>query len=121
MQDEVLAALRGARALIAHPDNWVKGVAARDSESNEVETDSARATCFCTVGALHKSLLVAGKGENVELYMEARSQLIRHRPDNSAGLVYFNDAPTTTHADVLGMFDRAIAELEKNSASPKEA
>ena len=120
MQDEVLAALRGARALIAHPDNWIKGAAARDSESKEVETESANATCFCTVGALHKSLLVAGKGENVELYMEARSQLIRQSPDNR-GLVYFNDAPTTTHADVLGMFDRAIAELEKNSASPKEA
>jgi hypothetical protein len=24
----------------------------------------------------------------------------------------YNDAPTTTHADILGLFDRAIAELE---------
>jgi len=119
MQDEVLATLRGARALIAHPDNWIKGAEARDSESNDVEAESESATCFCTVGALHRAMVVAGKGDNVELYMEAQGQLIRHRLE-SGGLVFFNDDPTTTHADVLDMFDRAIAELEKNSTSPKE-
>jgi hypothetical protein len=47
--------------------------------------------------------------------LPATAALTRHLPDEFRrrwGLGMFNDAPTTTHADIMALFDRAIAAEE---------
>jgi hypothetical protein len=84
-----LAVLKAARHRLRHPRRW--GQASRPSPP--------RSGSYCIVmavavepahsGALHRLNVAAGMPAHV-----------------------FNDARTTRHADVLALFDRAIAELE---------
>ncbi|MEL6388391.1 MAG: hypothetical protein AAFR00_13655 [Pseudomonadota bacterium] len=43
---------------------------------------------------------------------EARKLLVQALPGELASVVSFNDDPDTTHADILALFDRAIAAAE---------
>jgi hypothetical protein len=46
-------------------------------------------------------------------YAESPSSRLRAQLPPGWGAVHrYNDDPATTHADILGLFDRAIAELE---------
>ena len=96
-------ALKAARALIADERNWIKGEYDREVEGR---------TCYCADGAL----MFATDGVGVPLegegnwfaYEGARRALAAHAPRTAHGVINFNDAPDTTHADVLAMFDKAI-------------
>lgn len=98
--DEVLNVLVKARAKIANEGDWC------NSGPGDAEIT------FCAAVAIRVSAgFVVGGGPQPEahiLWSEAQSALeavlcgFRDVPD-------FNDAPTTTHADVLALFDRAIA------------
>lgn len=95
--------LRAARALIDTPEKWCKG--------------AARIGCRrCIVGAL---LDVAGYPRTeMRIYGPARNVL--HdlvRAQGHEVIDWWNDDPATTHADVLALFDRAIARAE---ATPTE-
>ena len=85
--------LRRAKSLIDTPDKWIKGDRVRVVNNQR---------CYCAVGALE----MAG----------ARFRpLVRALPGGSYTIVDFNDAPTTTHADVMALFDRAIAAEEADA------
>jgi hypothetical protein len=45
-------------------------------------------------------------------FLSALRRLAAQLPSGWGSIDVYNDAPTTTHADVLQLFDRAIAELE---------
>lgn len=91
---EVLVA---ARALIDTPEKWIQGTWNLDLASG--------ATCFCALGALRE--VVGG------LAGDAFSLLCDQVPGRyKRGIARFNDAPTTTHADVMALFDRAIAACD---------
>ena len=107
MSKEVADLLRRARAKIATPKTWTQGALSRDALGEHIHPFSDRATCFCMTGA------TAAVAHSLE-WNAADWSLENVIPGNSVedSLEGFNDALTTTHADVLACFDRAIAAEE---------
>jgi len=90
--------LKAAKALIADPKNWRRGGWGRPGNR-------------CALGTLLD--LGCGVG-NVPSHPVTKA-LRRCLPGNFLGMgsvVRFNDDPTTTHADIMALFDRAIAAAE---------
>lgn len=88
----VVRILQVARAKIEDPANWRK---------DEFEKEGR----YCAVGAV---ISVSGWGDcSAWRALDAVCEL-QCTP-------WFNDQPTTTHADVLALFDRAIAAAEAQS------
>jgi hypothetical protein len=100
---EVVEVLRAARAKIEKPECWIRYELARDYSGNWVGVCSPEARCFCIIGAL---------ASTSSDYEAARLALLDVLPSGFCGAVDFNDAQETTHADVLALFDRAIASAE---------
>jgi hypothetical protein len=114
-----LKVLRKARALIANPNNWIKGNFATDAGGNMVHPEDPPALCFCTMGAVRRARVdLLRTSEIVYGPLNAACWLgdwiDKHHP-NIWGIACFNDAEDTTHADVLRMFDETIADLEKGA------
>jgi hypothetical protein len=112
--------LAAAKAIIADPAKWIKGkyaIAAEDATSMgygcKVPSHFAlllgyqpNAVCFCSVGALQKAAGEDGDWGGASLFLDKAVKRLtdgkfEHTPR-------FNDAPTTTHEDVMAMFDKAI-------------
>lgn len=90
--------LRAARAAIAAPGLWCK---------NAYE-DGGRC---CAIRALEVATCrLLGDAA----FWRARQALRHALPEGFLSVIAYNDAPTTTHADILALFDRAIAEEEAN-------
>lgn len=105
--------LIAARKLIEKPENWTKGAHARDSEGVDVWPDDSSSVCFCASGAVR----LASSGSALELFIGQK--MLEECLPPSLGydqIPSFNDAPETTHADVLALFDRAIAACDTNEA-----
>lgn len=105
------AVLRRAKALIDTPAKWTKGALARDAAGTRLPW-SARppydgAVCFCAEGALAKAA-----GES----LPHRPWMAMQEAVGTDSLFEWNDEPTTTHAEVMAAFDRAIAACEQDSA-----
>lgn len=109
MKAQLAKDLRAAKALIDTPDKWTKGVWARDADGADVSVDDvSAAVCFCSFGACK---MAVGFDNCVDDMMLALGGAI---PEGSAAVSTpsFNDHPDTTHADVMALFDRAIAAAE---------
>lgn len=97
--------LIAARALIDTPEKWGKG----DYEP--------RPGCFCAAGAIAAAKGVeacpssAEEGPEVDALESALNDL-GDGLSPWASFVHFNDDYDTTHADVMALFDRAIAAQE---------
>lgn len=93
--------LIAAKALIDTPEKWLKGALSDDKE-----------TCFCAMGALGH---VGGFGLVASDVTPEMASLIGSIPSSflwtkqKNRLAAFNDDPETTHADIMALFDRAIA------------
>ena len=92
-------ALIKARELLADPTHWTKQTNAKDAHGNQVCVRDPKASCWCSLGALDYA---GAEFEDTELVYAA----LPGWAENS--IAEFNDADTTTHADVLALFDRAI-------------
>ena len=90
--------LRAARAKIEKAENWTQGVYARDSFRNPVEPWSQSACAWSVGGALF-----AAKSRGGE-WRRAAKALSDQLP---SGVAHVDDI--RTHAEVLALFDRAIA------------
>lgn len=90
-----------ARALVEK--GWTKDAYARDSSGDRVPYYDFTACQWCMVGAVDAA-------DDIRLRFSAKDIL---RRVIGGQISAFNDAPSTTHADVLAAFDRAIAECEK--------
>jgi hypothetical protein len=100
---KTLEILKSARKKIEKPENWTKHAFARDAEGGVLdEIWISFGACFCASGAI-----IAAGGE---LHQEAYNRVNNHMGLDT--LSTFNDSHS--HAEVLEMFDRAIAELEAN-------
>ncbi len=98
-----LEILKAARALIDREEKWTRGAVARTAHGYQVQSIDDSAVQFCILGALAKA------SNNWKLCLMAGDSL---RGLLKTAIQEFNDAPTTTHADVLALFDRAIAAEE---------
>lgn len=96
--------LRAARALIDTPEKWIRNAWARTSTRGRLALSWAdsRAKCFCVGGAIRRS-----DGRRWPLAEVVLRDAITTGHSTIYGL---NDDPTTTHADVMALFDRAIAK-----------
>lgn len=100
-------ALVDARALIATPETWGKGADACDffrDRSGVLRAGSVlgqKRDRYCP----HSAVIAATTAPLVASLAIARLNKIA--PGGNATV--FNDAPETTHAEVLALFDRAIA------------
>jgi hypothetical protein len=92
MSKQVADDLRAARAAIAAPGLWCKNA----------YKDGGRC---CAIGALE----VLGEAA----FKRARQALRHALPEGFLSVVAYNDHPTTTHADILALFDRAIEAEER--------
>lgn len=92
--------LREARALIDTPRKWTRAADARTADGKHTWPSDPNAVCFCMAGALIRL---------GEISTPAYRALLRHVTGGT--LMEFNDAPGTSHADVLAAFDAAIAEV----------
>lgn len=106
MNTEVIDLLKRARERISAPERWTKGGYAKDAKGFSVAPDAPEAVCWCASGAVK-----AESPDGDELY-DIRGALSLHISGITNGIPRFNDAPSTTHADILALFDRTIAELE---------
>ena len=112
-----LDALRAARALIATPESWTKNALARDSAGNDRALRDPEACAFCAMGAVLRVLadeyenhrtLAAVQIEHAVMHALSREiQLSFLAPTNHSRVAAYNDG--STHAEVLALFDRAIA------------
>jgi hypothetical protein len=100
----VVDSLRAARDRISAPGSWTKWALACDEDGHEVDEDSPAARQWCMLGAYEEA-------RSGSVYAALRAVVCAER--GYEGLADFNDAPETTHADVLAVYDRAIALAEK--------
>lgn len=100
-----------AKALLSDESKWTKGAAARNARGTAVPL--ALAVSFCVLGATWRaSSILCHRDEDLEY--EAEVLLCR------AGMTAsFNDASTTTFADIHKKLDEAIAlSMEASNEAP---
>lgn len=96
MSDEIKDNLIAARALIDTPEKWHKG-------------SMSGPGCLCAMGAVAKVIGWSYMGgTRIRSHPEVE-HLRKQLPTGWWDVPKFNDAPETTHADIMALFDRAIA------------
>lgn len=97
--------LKKVRALLSNPDRWTKGEMARNMFGAPIDPAGPNVTCWCIMGAVHHETnddpFLAGSA-----YQIVRAQL------QGRSVSEFNDDPTTTHADIMAILDKAIKSSE---------
>jgi hypothetical protein len=100
--DEVLRELVAARNLLTDARRWAKG-------------DYCAGDAFCVYGALHH---VSGRAsDEIGKTERSKTAAFLEAVARNRSLHIWNDLDTTTHADVLALFDRAIAARRAAVAS----
>lgn len=101
---KVVEVLVKAREILSKEENWTRENYARDEDGEPVYFDSSKAVSFCSIGA------VATSGYSAEYVsaLEALEMVVKPTP-----IIVFNDAESTSHKDVMAMFDLAIESLEE--------
>jgi hypothetical protein len=78
--------------LLSDPKRHCKGWEAKDSRGNDIDYDSPEAVSWCLVGAVWRCY---GIEDNAEVFARLNKAL------EGLDCASYNDAPKTTHADVL--------------------
>jgi hypothetical protein len=82
--------------LLADPERWTKGKAARNENGKRVKLTSHKAQCWCVSGAIGRIYAnVWDKKRSLERLAAAAGVPHRHF------IAGWNDAPERTHAEVL--------------------
>lgn len=101
--------LIAARNIIANKENWTKNAMARSASTAHVFVLSDEAVCFCAVGAVNRCAQKSLTPECESALHELRKALYSTGNYTFTSVIAFNDDRRTTHADVLRLFDVAIA------------
>lgn len=106
----VVEALKQGKSLISKPETWTQGAFARHKDGHPVPEFSCNAASWCSLGALAKAACADDDTENYTF--NAAATLLRRALKMGAvtDLAKFND--THTHAEVMAMWDKAIAIAE---------
>lgn len=95
-----------AKELLSDPEKWYKGYFAVNKNGKNVSSISDKAYKWCMTGALSKVCPY-----DVDARHAAIDQLTFTLREGIPG---FNDAPDTTHQDVMNAFDKAIIDALNN-------
>jgi hypothetical protein len=110
--------LRKAKALIDDQGKWIRGGLACDSHGHPCEPHNPDAVCFCALGALQAAIWHVDADRNIAypaaiIALRDAGALNAGFNVASTALTHFNDSHG--HAEVMALFDVAIAQQE---ASP---
>ena len=97
MDQKTRDVLIAARTIIADPAMWYQGDWSASGEKYNLSEPC------CAECAIYRATDGAGGAS-----FDAITTIRQFTPD-CVGIHIFNDAPTTTHADIMAVFDRAIA------------
>lgn len=100
--------LRAAKEKISDPARWCQGSSARNSLGYPVNSDNSRAAAWCAQGA------VAAAGDSALTVHAAMSFLNCAAGELMPGYHPSGVNDLRGHADVMAMFDRAIALAEES-------
>lgn len=100
-----LEVLKAGRALISDINHWTTGVFARNNKHQPTKIDDPNAVCFCSSGAIMKSLPEGPERENL-----LADSIIYLRGRMNGSVVDYNDS--CSHSVVLEAWDKAIADCE---------
>lgn len=100
MRLTTLEILRRVRRKILKPENWAQGWWGRMANGEPCDPDSSKAVAWC--------LFSACQTVDKNIYNTDR---VSRALGLEGGLTRFNDAPETTHADVIRVLNRAIRRL----------
>lgn len=111
-QREILKVLEQARSLIADEACWLQKVYAEDEYGHGVDPTDTAACAWCATG----SIIRASRSYEGDSCHRAYLELAAHLPEDREDYPFwrianFNDSHT--HAEVLFLFDRAIARLRQ--------
>jgi hypothetical protein len=112
--------LRAVRELLAEPERWTKKAIARDAAGKATDVYDERAVSRCLGGARLEAERDCRPYDPLRLMRisdedRALHQSVRKR--GFEGFVSFNDAPQTTHSDILAVLDEAIAAYEREEVT----
>lgn len=96
--------LVATRALLSAPARWTKGEAARDATGAPTRRHDL-AVRWCLLGAIERCA-----GFETALYCQAVDALRPFLGGGEASISLWNDWPSVTHADMLALLDKAIAQ-----------
>ena len=108
VREQVIDALVRARELVER--GWCQGWFARDADGVEVSFASQSACRFCAIGAIRRVADIPDGNNGIGLLFRAGGL-------TALDLAAWNDAPERTQADVLALYDAAIA-LARAEAAP---
>jgi hypothetical protein len=120
---ELVVELKEAKSLIDSPEKWTQHKFGRDAWGHGLSTNEWSDTppaCMCSVGAIYE--VNRRKDPTVCLYKVSST-----RSDNAASfltrvagevITRFNDSHS--HAEVMALWDKAIAKAEKLAAEGEE-
>jgi hypothetical protein len=104
--------LRVTRVKLAGPDSWTKGCFARTDGGTNVSYESKDAVCWCLQGALFS---VTDDTQKLSIALDMIEGALFDQSLPFDTIPKYNDAPETTHSDILATLDRAIAAAEFQS------
>ena len=105
---ETVEILEKARALISDKNRWAKGYFAKDKAGRNCSTRSQDAVCFCSLGALCKVMDI----HFMDVTGKPATEALRKEVPAGTDIAGFNDSGS--HAEVLALFDRAIAAARED-------
>lgn len=98
-----------AKKLIEDPKNWTQDTYARDKYGKSVSVNDKTATCFCSIGALYRTVhdKIGYYEYQFNLIDLAERALSTEARD---AIEWFND--NSSHSDVMRVWDKAIKRLD---------
>ncbi|MDD9991914.1 MAG: hypothetical protein OXP75_08930 [Rhodospirillales bacterium] len=117
-----------ARTLIARPEAWTQGAAARDAEGEPVGVEHQDAVSWCATGALNCAMYRHADSPDVPLPLQrARDRAGKILTDTVRALTlgHYTEATTyndqTNHHCIVHAFDIAIADTGRSgSGRPRD-
>lgn len=101
--------LKELRDLLDHPNGWCKSNFAKNSDGESVDPQHPTACKWCLMGGVTH---VAGHNELLYSCVMSHLYDALRAIGTNVSMMTFNDAPETTHADVIAVIDKAIENLE---------
>ena len=109
--------LFAARNLIAKPESWTRGAAARKPDGAPVHPTHGAAVSYCASGAIAAVACRNPATYDGNVIADAHQLLAQALPDAPdliadngmyGAVSSYNDAPGRSHADIVAMFNRAL-------------
>lgn len=119
MNTPLVDLLTEAKALIADESNWTQGAYAKNAEGFTVDNLAEEATCFCSLGALHRAATKLAF-EVDSFYVERLAidvlHTVIHKSTGFRSIAVYNDDSHREHSEIIRTFDLAIEQANKGVA-----